>query len=124
MEETTNLQDLQNENLPNPEAETIPTTPAPEAVAETEAEPAGEAPDAEVVEAAVQAAEAIAEQPEAEPEPEVEPEVDYSAYTREELVAAMRDLLGGEVQSIKNRVSAVRARFGETFKLRFGVLNH
>lgn len=113
MEETTNLQDLQNENLPNPEAETIPTIPAPEAVAETEAEPAGEAPDAEVVEAAAQAAEAIAEQPEAEPEPEVEPEVDYSAYTREELVAAMRDLLGGEVQSIKNRVSAVRARFGE-----------
>ncbi len=121
MEETTNLQDLQNENLPNPETETT-ATPTAEAEVEPIAEPqatetpaAAEAPAPEAESAEVPAGE---EAPETEPvaeeaQPEAEPEVDYSANTREELVAAMRDLLEGEVQKIKNRVAAIRARFSD-----------
>lgn len=105
MDETTNLQEPQNEQLPNPETENeTAETVAPEAEATTEQEQ----PQAEQVE--VEQAEA----PEAQTEqPEAEPEVDYSACTREELVGAMRELLGCEVQSIKNRVAAVRQRWSD-----------
>ena len=109
MDETANLQDLQNENLPNPETETtVPPTPVAEAepIVESSA-PEAETPEAEPLN------EPSAPAPEPEPEAESEPETDYSACSREELVAAMRDLLGSEVQSIKNRVAAIRTRFNE-----------
>lgn len=111
MDETANLQDLQNENLPNPETETtVPPTP----VAEAEPIVESSAPEAETPEAEpLNEPSAPAPEPEAEPEAESEPETDYSACSREELVAAMRDLLGSEVQSIKNRVAAIRTRFNE-----------
>lgn len=65
-------------------------TPAPEPVAETMPEaPATETP--------------------AEAEPE--PEVDYSAMTREELLAALNELMQQDVARIRNRVSAIRNQF-------------
>ncbi len=94
MEETANLQDIQPDTLPNPENETA-STPNPE----PEAQPTAEMPAPEA-------------QP-AEPEAYTEPDVDYSACSREELVAAMRELLDLEVQKIKNRVAAIRSRFNE-----------
>lgn len=64
--------------------------PAPEPVAETMPEaPATETP--------------------AEAEPE--PEVDYSAMTREELLAALNELMQQDVARIRNRVSAIRNQF-------------
>jgi len=105
MDETTNLQEPQNEQLPNPETENeTAETVAPEAEATKEQEqPQAEQPETEQTEV-----------PEAQTEqPEAEPEVDYSACTREELVGAMRELLGCEVQSIKNRVAAVRQRWSD-----------
>ena len=117
MEETTNLQDLQPENLPNPENVTA-TIPAaepeaeasegtPQSEAQSEAEPEAQPEPESEAEAQPEA------EPEAQPEPESEPETDYSACTREELVCAMRELLGNEVQKIKNRVAAIRTRFNE-----------
>lgn len=65
-------------------------TPAPEPVAETMPEaPATETP--------------------AEAEPE--PEVDYSAMTREELLATLNELMQQDVARIRNRVSAIRNQF-------------
>ncbi|MCQ2275019.1 MAG: DUF349 domain-containing protein [Bacteroidales bacterium] len=48
---------------------------------------------------------------EATPENEVEPEVDYSAMTREELLAALNELMQENVNKIRNRVSAIRNQF-------------
>jgi len=42
-----------------------------------------------------------------------EPEVDYSAMSREELVASLETLLGEPVQEIRSRVAAIRNRFNE-----------
>ena len=49
--------------------------------------------------------------PVAETAPEAEPEVDYSAYTREGLLAALNELLNDDVAKIRNRVSAIRNQF-------------
>lgn len=54
------------------------------------------------------------EEPSVEEAPvETEPEPDYSNSTREELVDAMKELLGQDVQKIKNRVASIRNRFNE-----------
>ena len=44
-------------------------------------------------------------------EQEAEPEVDYSALSREELLAALNELLNEDVSKIRNRVSAIRNQF-------------
>lgn len=53
--------------------------------------------------------------PEAAAEPaaeqEAEPEVDYSALSREELLAALNELLNEDVSKIRNRASAIRSQF-------------
>ncbi|MBO4587246.1 MAG: DUF349 domain-containing protein [Bacteroidales bacterium] len=101
MEETNELQNTQNEVLPNPEnvaAEEV-TNAEPVATEETVVEPVA----AEVTETPVEEA----------PAEEAEPEPDYSNSTREELVAAMKELLGQDVQKIKNRVASIRNRFNE-----------
>ena len=101
MEETNELQNTQNEVLPNPEnvATEEVTNAEPVATEETVVEPVA----AEVTETPVEEA----------PAEEAEPEPDYSNSTREELVAAMKELLGQDVQKIKNRVASIRNRFNE-----------
>ncbi len=103
MEETNELQNAVNEALPNtePVAEEVTEIPNNEpATLETPVMP--EAPE-------------TTEAPETQEAPveEAEPEPDYSNSTREELVAAMKELLGMDVQKIKNRVAAIRNRFNE-----------
>ena len=141
MEETNEMQQPSMEALPNPEnvaaevTQTVePTTQAvaepAEAVAEKQNdagetpavqaeeanEEAGETPAVQAQEAgetpAVQAQEA-GETPAVQAEEEAEPEPDYSACTREELLAAMKELLPQDVQKIKNRVASIRNRFNE-----------
>ena len=123
MEETNNLQNTPEEVLPNPEnaATDVETNAAPAAVEaaetpiatpETAEAPVVEAPEGPVnaeQPAATEAAEA-AEEPAT---PEAEPAPDYSACTREELVEAMKELMGQDVQKIKNRAAAIRTRFNE-----------
>lgn len=48
-----------------------------------------------------------------EPKAEEEPEADFSGMSREELVAAFRELLEHDVQTIKNRVANLRSRFND-----------
>lgn len=137
MEENTVMQPAAEEQLPNtPEVEATaatdnqPTTveTAPEAVAET-AEPAAEAaPEPQAAEAEAEepraeepkAEEPQAEepkpeepQPEADAETEAEPETDYSTLSREELVAALEELLSQEVQKVRGHANAIRNRFNE-----------
>ena len=103
MEETNELQNAVNEALPN-------TEPVAEEVTEIpNSEPA--TPETPVMPEAPETTEA----PETQEAPveEAEPEPDYSNSTREELVAAMKELLGMDVQKIKNRVAAIRNRFNE-----------
>ena len=103
MEETNEMQSAANEALPNPEnvaaeqTETATTTPETNETSET---PESQANATETANPQTEAAES-------------EPEPDYSAYTREELVEAMKVLMNEEVQKIKNRVAAVRTRFNE-----------
>lgn len=103
------VNDADTINNPIPESETQATSVAEDvqttAIAEepsceAEANNAQTQPDA-----SVQALE-----PEATPT-ETEPEVDYSAYGREELVAALNSLLAEDVSKIRNRVSAIRNQF-------------
>jgi len=96
MEETNEMQNASMEALPNTEEvnTTMTETTETETVAEQAAEP--------------QAEEKPAEAPEQE---EKEPEVDYSNLSREELVAAFKELLEQDVQKIKNRVTLLRTRF-------------
>lgn len=103
MEETNELQNAVNEALPNPE------NVAAEVTENTNTEPA--TPETPVVPEASE----NTETPETQETPveEAEPEPDYSNNTREELVAAMKELLGMDVQKIKNRVAAIRNRFNE-----------
>jgi hypothetical protein len=54
----------------------------------------------------------VAETPQAE-EKAVEPQVDYSNYSREELVDALRALLDEDVTTIRSRVADIRNRFAE-----------
>ena len=103
MEETNELQNAVNEALPNPE------NVAAEVTENTNTEPA--TPETPVMPEASE----NTETPETQEAPveEAEPEPDYSNNTREELVAAMKELLGMDVQKIKNRVAAIRNRFNE-----------
>lgn len=103
------VNDADTINNPIPESETQATSVAEDvqttAIAE---EPSCEAEANNVQtqpDASVQALE-----PEATPT-ETEPEVDYSAYGREELVAALNSLLAEDVSKIRNRVSAIRNQF-------------
>ncbi len=66
--------------------------------------PAAEEPKSEEVE------EASGESDDAQKQ---EPEVDYSAMSREELVASLETLLNEPVQEIRSRVAAIRNRFNE-----------
>ena len=112
MEETNELQNAANEALPNPENVTIEqevTNPEPAIVEETVAEPSVKEKSQTPVKE-TPAEEAPVEESPAE---EAEPEPDYTNCTREELVAAMKELLGLDVQKIKNRVTSIRNRFNE-----------
>ena len=107
MEETNNLQNAPEEALPNTENVAAEAAETPNATPETTETPVAEATEEPAN--AEQPQEAAA--PEAEVEPEPEP--DYSACTREELVEAMKELMGQDVQKIKNRAAAIRTRFNE-----------
>lgn len=113
MEETNELQNANNEALQHSEPENV-TPEVTETPAETEATLVSETqiPEPEVKTATVAEPEP-ALLPEAEPASVPEPELDLSALGREELVALMRDLLQQEVQTIRDRVVAVRSRFNE-----------
>ena len=96
-------------NLENAAAEATETPIAAEATETPIAVEATETPIATPTEEVKTEEEA----PAAEAEQEQEPEPDYSACSREELVAAMKELMGQDVQKIKNRVAAIRSRFNE-----------
>ncbi len=82
VEESAPAAENNDSNTINPNADTEPVAEtAPEATAETAAEQ------------------------------EAEPEVDYSALSREELLAALNELLNNDVSKIRNRVSAIRNQF-------------
>lgn len=82
VEESAPAAENNDSNTINPNADTEPVAEtAPEATAETAAEQ------------------------------EAEPEVDYSTLSREELLAALNELLNNDVSKIRNRVSAIRNQF-------------
>lgn len=114
MDETTNLQEPQNEPLPNPEIEKEATEMEATAAPETAELPA-DTSDSEQESPQVEQQETVrADAHETQPvSPEAEPEVDYSECSRDELVVAMRELLENEVQTIKNRVAALRQRWSD-----------
>ena len=97
MEEMTPNNETLEQNLENTAA-TKPIEAAP--VAEIENNEA----------APVEAAES--EAPKAE-EKSAEPQVDYSGYSREQLVEALRALLEEDITSIRSRVADIRNRFSE-----------
>ena len=97
MEEMTPNNETLEQNLENTTA-TKPIEAAP--VAEIENNEA----------APVEAAES--EAPKAE-EKSAEPQVDYSGYSREQLVEALRALLEEDITSIRSRVTDIRNRFSE-----------
>lgn len=109
MEETNELQNTTNEVLPNPENVTTEVTE------NTNNEPATpEMPETQETPEMQEKTETPVEEPSVEEAPvETEPEPDYSDSTREELVDAMKELLGQDVQKIKNRVANIRNRFNE-----------
>ena len=85
------------------------TTPAAEAESKAEVTPAEDAPAAS--EPKTEEAPAVEAQAETE-EPAAEPVVDYSAMTREELLAALEELMQeADVSKIRNRASAIRNQF-------------
>ena len=88
--------------------ETITTAEAPSPVEETPVTAVEEVavPAPEPIEAAV---EPNPEKPTAEAEEE--PEADYSAMSREELLAALNELLEGDITAIRNRASTIRNQF-------------
>ena len=113
MEENIPLQPTENEELQNKAEETpvqeIPTEPVTEnQPTEPVAEPA-EVPAEPVAEEAEAKAEAETETP-AE---EAETTPDYSQLDRQGLLSALDELLTEEVQQVKGRAQALRARFNE-----------
>lgn len=109
MEETNELQNTTNEVLPNPENVTTEVT---ENINNETATP--EMPETQETPEMQEKTETPVEEPSVEEAPvETEPEPDYSNSTREELVDAMKELLGQDVQKIKNRVASIRNRFNE-----------
>ncbi len=117
MEEMTPNNETLEQNLENtaatepikaaPVAETENKEAAPvETAAEPEAQPAEPTAEAE----APQSVEP--ETPKAEEKAE-EPKVDYSSYSREQLVDALRALLDEDITAIRSRVTDIRNRFSE-----------
>ena len=128
MDEPKEMQNVTME-AQNPQPETEATlseqTPEPLAVPtaentqsnapETEAEPTENQPQAIVEEQPVEADAENDSTPEAEIEEE--PAVDYSAFSREELTEALKELLQtDDITKIKNRVGAIKLRFAEADK--------
>jgi len=114
MEEMTHNNETLEQNLENA------ATTEPIAVAETENNEA--APVEAAAEPETQPCEPTAEPeaPKSEEKPEEkteekpsEPQVDYSNYTREQLVDAMRALLDEDITAIRSRVTDIRNRFSE-----------
>ncbi len=101
------LQPVVEQNAPDNDSNTN-VTPEPESVSEAapEAAPQQPEPSAAPAEEAPQAAESTPE-----PEPESEPEVDYTPMSREELLAALNELMQDDVAKIRNRVRAIRDQF-------------
>lgn len=71
-----------------------------------------QAPEADTAQSSA-APETSAEQNPVEPEATEEPAVDYTYLDREGLLAALQELMGEEIQSIKGRASSLRTRFNE-----------
>ena len=93
-----NTTDVSSEtNMPEPE----PVEEIPVAAAEEVAEPAQEPVEV--------AAEPAHDEPAAEVEDE--PEADYSAMSREELLAAFNELMEGDIATVRNRASTIRNQF-------------
>ena len=101
-----NTTDTVSETGEMPETNTTADTPSP--VEETPVAAVEEvaAPAPEPVEAAVEPA---PDKPTAEAEEE--PEADYSAMSREELLAALNELLEGDITAVRNRASTIRNQF-------------
>lgn len=112
MEETTPLQPEVNEELQSnaPEAtnEQVPVENTEAVEPEVQpTEPVAEMPVEEPTEApAEETAEETAEEP-------AEPTADISTLDREGLLAAMQELMTEEIQAIKGRATALRARFND-----------
>lgn len=101
LENTTATENVVAENENN-EQQTVVVEAAAEEVPQAEQAPATEeAPLAEQAPAAEAA------------EPAAEPQVDYSNFSREELVEALKALLTEDITAIRSRVSAIRTRFNE-----------
>ena len=109
MEENTPLQPNENEELQQHAEETT----TEQTVAQTE-----QNTDNPIVEPAEAHAEEPTAAPEAAQEPPLteapsEPEPDYSTLDRDQLLAALEQLMTEEVQQIKGRAQAIRTRFNE-----------
>ena len=125
MEETTPMQPEQNEELQNNAQETVVETiveephtdnqPKEEPVPAAEETPAAE--EAPAAEAPEEAQEAAAPAAETEEKQEAEaPAVDLNSMDREGLLAVLQELMTEEIQAIKGRATALRARFNELNK--------
>ncbi len=114
MEETE--KNLQPE-MANAENTNIDPQPANTIVPDSEQQSVAETP-ADEQQQPTQAAETPADsQSEQQPEqPFVEPQTDYSAYSREQLVEALRELLQLDITQIRNRVLAIKQQFAEKNK--------
>ena len=78
--------------------ESTETTPAAEPVVEKAPEAPADQPMA-------------SDQPDESDQSDNEPETDYSAMSREELLAAFNELLEGDIATIRNRASTIRNQF-------------
>ena len=110
MEEMTHNSETLEQDLENA------TTTEPIAVAETENNEAAPVEAAPEPEAQPNEPNTDAEAPKAEEKKEEkpsEPQVDYSNYTREQLVEALRDLLDEDITAIRSRVTDIRNHFSE-----------
>ena len=121
-EETTNAAtDVTEETDVQSETINAAASELPEAAKDAE-------PEAEVVEPAEEPAQEPAPEPvdqpaepaaevqegannESTPETEEEPEVDYSAMSREELLAAFKELMEHDLTTVRNRASTIRNQF-------------
>lgn len=109
MEETNkNLQpeNIDEQTLPTTEPAT-PETDSGQSAPVNDSEQQPQTPDEPQPE---QPAEPVAA---ASEEPFVEPQVDYAPYTREQLVAELKELLQLEIPQIRNRVLAIKKQFEE-----------
>ncbi|MBR4773526.1 MAG: DUF349 domain-containing protein [Bacteroidales bacterium] len=119
MEETTPMQPEQNEELQNNAQETVVETivEEPHTDNQPKEEPAPAAEEAPAAEAPEEAHEAAAPAAETEEKQEAEePAVDLNSMDREGLLAVLQELMTEEIQAIKGRATALRARFNELNK--------